>query len=375
MAQLSRINKIAVVGAGPSGIYCAIHLLEGFKRAGFDNFFLKIFDKSQVLQTILPTGNGRCNFTNAIQDIKDFASNYPRGEKFLYSIFSRYNNSDTLKFFNSIGVRTYIDDDLKIFPKSNSAKEVREKLLNKLNTYKNFKIINKQINSVEQIKDCDKIIISAGSRYCEALLKSTNQPFIPFKPSIASLKIRNHIFPQGVSVKALDGDFIFTNGGISGPLAYKISSLHALRDFPYEVEIKLFDYNKLINLAHENPKKPVGKLVCTFIPKSLSRILIKDYAKNACEVSEKDLINFSKIKFEITGVSKGSEIVNCGGVDLKYINKNCKSKINNNLWFCGEVLNIDGFCGGFNLQNCWSSGYIVALDVVKSVMEENKKEN
>ena len=81
-------TKIAIVGAGPAGIYCALQLIETFKQNNFVNYQIDIFDKAPVLRTILPTGNLRCNITNSIYDIKEFASNYPRGEKFLYSIFS-----------------------------------------------------------------------------------------------------------------------------------------------------------------------------------------------------------------------------------------------------------------------------------------------
>jgi len=80
--------KIAIVGGGASGIYCALNILKLFKDSSFSNFILTIFDKGQILRTILPTGNGRCNLSNNILDYKEFSKNYPRGEKFLYSVFS-----------------------------------------------------------------------------------------------------------------------------------------------------------------------------------------------------------------------------------------------------------------------------------------------
>lgn len=366
-------NKIAIIGAGPAGIYCAINILNEFKKNNFNDFFLDIYDKSQVLRTILPTGNGRCNLTNAQSDIKDFVQNYPRGEKFLYSLFSRHSNFDSVDFFNSIGIETYTQDDMRIFPKSNSSKEVKDKLLNFLKKFKNHRLINKNIESVDDLNNYSKIIIAAGSKNTANLLSSTKQPFFDFKPSLTSLKIENHIYPIGTSVKTLEGDFIFTHQGISGPLIYKLSSINAKKNFPYKLKIHLFNYEDLIELANQNPKKSIGNLVARFVPKSFARAIIKDFDKNSCEISKKEIEKYSYIEFNVISYCKDGEIVNCGGVDLNFIDKNCKSKVKDNLWFCGEILNIDGFCGGFNLQNCWSSSHAVALDVVQSVLGNYKE--
>ena len=86
MEQSQQI-KIAIVGGGPAGIFCALNLIKNFSEISFADYNISIFDKAPVLRTILPTGNLRCNITNSIYDIKEFASNYPRGEKFLYSVF------------------------------------------------------------------------------------------------------------------------------------------------------------------------------------------------------------------------------------------------------------------------------------------------
>ena len=139
--------QIAIVGGGPSGIYCAINILELFSKNNFNDYKITIFDKSQVLRTLLPTGNGRCNLSNSISDIKEFASNYPSGEKFLYSVFSRYFIFETLDFFNSIGIETYIQDDNRIFPKTNSASFIKNKMLEKLKSYKNVYLVKNLVVS------------------------------------------------------------------------------------------------------------------------------------------------------------------------------------------------------------------------------------
>lgn len=361
--------KIAIVGAGPSGIYCALQLLFGFQKNNFTNFYLTIFDKSQALRTILPTGGGRCNITNGICDIEEFILNYPRGQKFLRSLFSRHFSYDSLDFFKKIGIETYLQEDNRYFPISNSSKDVKDKMLNALKQFKNVKLVNKNILNAGDLNDFDRVVIAAGSRSTSDLIKSFNQPMIEFKRALCALKVENFKYPKGVSVKSLDGDFIFTDNGISGPLAFKISSLRVDDDFPYVVNIRLFDFNVLSELVKNNPKKSIGNLVSRLIPKSLAYVIVKDYDKKSAEISKKDLESYSNLTLKIVSHGLNGEIVNKGGVELNSLDKNCKSKITPNLWFCGEILNIDGFCGGFNLQNCWSSAYVVACDIINSIIK------
>lgn len=364
--------KIAIVGAGPCGVYCAINILNLFEQNNFQNYRLDLIDKGQILRTILPTGNGRCNITNAIEDVRDFVKNYPRGEKFLYSLFFRHSNFDSIEFFKSIGVDTCIEDDNRVFPVAQSSKYVKDKLLNKLRTFKNVRFINKKINSQSDLLGYDKIVISCGSRGTKELIKSFSHTCIDFKKALCALKIENASkYPKGVSVKSLDGDFIFTNDGVSGPLIFKISSVNAYKEFPYEINIRLFEPDNLIELSKKFPKKSIVNLVCEFIPKSLAMVQVGTENKKAAEVSKEKMISYSKLRLKVLSCAIDGEIVNAGGVDLDELDKNCKSKIIDNLWFCGEIMNIDGFCGGFNLQNCWSSAYVVANDVVSSII--NKK--
>lgn len=363
-----KIN-VGIVGAGPAGIFCALNLAIEFKKYNFSNYSISIFDKSQALRTILPTGGGRCNLTNATYDIKEFASNFPRGEKFLYSIFSRYFIFETLDLFSSIGVDTYIQEDNRIFPTTNSSKDVKGKMLNALSKFKNIKLIHQEIKSADELKGFNKIIVAAGSRNTTRLIQSFSQPMIPFKRALCALKVDNFRYPKGVSVKSLDGDFIFTEDGISGPLAFKISSINVQKDFPYEIKLKLFNVDELLDLISKNTKKSIGNIISMLIPKSLALVVVDEFDKKAAEVSKKKLEEYSVLSLTIADRCAQGEIVHAGGVDLKYIDKNCKSKVCDNLWFCGEILNIDGFCGGFNLQNCWSSAGVVAKDVIRSIIE------
>lgn len=362
-------NNIAIVGGGPSGIYCALNMLKLFKENKFSDFKITIFDKAQILRTILPTGNSRCNITNATWDIDDFILNYPRGDKFLKSIFSKHFVYDSLDFFKTIGIDTYIQPDNRIFPKSNSSKDVKDKMLNALLS-KNIVLKNKIIINYSELNQFDKIVFSCGSRGVDELINSSGHNIIPFKKALCALNVENFNFPKGVSISSLDGDFIFTDKGISGPLAFKISSINAYKEYPYKVLIRLFEYDDLINEINKNSKKSIGNIVSNFVPKSFAQVFVKNYDKKAAEISKKELLSYCSLELNIISSANTGEIVNAGGVDLDEINSNCKSKIKDNLWFCGEILNIDGFCGGFNLQNCWSTGFVVANDIVRSIINK-----
>lgn len=389
----SRKSSLAIIGAGPAGCMCAY-----FASRESD---VTMFDFSKPLHTLLYTGGGRCNLAYAEYDFKELAKFYPRGEKFLYSVFSQFATADTIEFFEKIGIKTYTQDDLRIFPVSNSAKEVREKLLDKL---KNCKFKKEKVLEVDKLEnnffikteennyEFDKVIIAVGGHSGFYLAQKLGHRIIEPKPALTGLITENNFKPiQGISLKnikaeilfaskkihSIQDDILFTHEGISGPLAYKISSLCARigynKQTPLQVKLALtnieFDLQELLNL---NPKKDVKNLVSELIPKSLTEYILKKIQINTetkcCDINGKmrDSITKNLNEFNITVYSptKEGEIVTSGGVCLDEINpKTMQSKIIDNLYFCGEVVDIDGFCGGFNLQNCWSTGFIAGTNI------------
>ena len=122
------MKTAAIIGAGASGCICAYFLL----KAGFK---VTLFDKNLPLRTLLPTGGGRCNLAHAEYDFKELAKNYPRGEKFLYSVFSKFSTADTIALFEEMGIKTYIQEDGRIFPESNNSQNVQEIILKELRKY------------------------------------------------------------------------------------------------------------------------------------------------------------------------------------------------------------------------------------------------
>ena len=413
MEQESKTYKktganIAIIGAGASGCICA-YLLQ---KEGFD---VTLFDKGMPLRTLLPTGGGRCNLAHAEYDFKDLAKNYPRGEKFLYSVFSKFSTYDTLALFDELGVETYTQEDARIFPTSNSSKDVREKILGSL---KNIQIQREEVVKVERINGGFKILTSKhpqGARgadnptsasvklsnasfmaapspsrvegMCEYLfshiviaigghskfdfLKNFDIKIIPPRPSLVGLNT-NEKFKEvsGIVVKnancnGITDDLLFTHFGISGPLAYKISSIKARDNFPYKLNLDLYPQEiNLQELLNTNPHKDVKNILSKFIPHGLIKYLIGDIAEikaHKIDGKTRDYIlnRIHYLELTVIGTNKGEETVTAGGIDLVEINpKTMELKKYPKIYCIGEALDIDGFCGGYNLQNAWSTAFV-----------------
>ena len=376
MAQESRI---AIIGGGASGCICAYFLL----KLGFD---VTVFDKGSFLRTLLPTGGGRCNLAHAEFNPKDLASNYPRGEKFLYSIFSKFSTSETLELFEEMGIKTYTQENFRIFPESNSAKNVRETILSKL---KNAQLIRENILKLSLLETgfklksdkaeylFDKVIIATGGHSGYKFAEDLGIKIIEPKPSLVGLSTKEDFKNiSGTVIKSaicngIQDDILFTHFGVSGPLIYKISSIKAFDKMPYSLSIdlapELIDFQKELN---SNPHKEIKNVISKYLPQKIVTVILKDLDEtekcHKINGKTRDLIldRIHNFKITVTGTNQGEETVTAGGVDLDEINpKTMQSKKYPNLYFIGEVLNIDGFCGGFNLQNAWSTAYVASMGI------------
>ena len=364
MAQESK-SKVAIIGGGPAGCICAYFLQ--------NDFDVTVFDKKSPLSTLLPTGGGRCNLAHAEYDFKELAKNYPRGEKFLYSIFSRFSTTDTLEFFKEIGVETYTQENGRIFPVSNSSKDVRERFLKALNRVKFIKEEVLRIDESGKLKittmasyNADYVVIATGGHASFELIRLLGHKIIPPKPSLTGLKTKEDFSSiAGVAIN----DVLFTHKGVSGPKIYEISSINARKDFPYKLSFNFVGEIDLQSALNSNPHKSIKNLLSEYVVKSFAEYILKDLGISAdmkCheingKMRDKILDRLQNFEITVVGTVPDGEVVMAGGVDLKEVNpKTLESKLHKNIYFCGEVLDIDGFCGGFNLQNCWSTGYIVA---------------
>ncbi|MBQ8459497.1 aminoacetone oxidase family FAD-binding enzyme [bacterium] len=376
---------IAIIGAGPSGCICAKFLID-------EGFNVTLFDKGEILHTLLPTGGGKCNLAPAQFYFKELSKNYPRGEKFLYSVFSKFGVNDTLEFFEHLGVKTYTRADKRIFPTSNSSKDVQEKFVKALKGIKFIKeniieIIPKSnkysVKTNKDSYDFDVLVIAIGGHAGVQILKNFNLKINEQTQALVGLTTqKDYSELAGVSFKNIkcenyQGDILFTHKGISGPLIYTISSIHARKEFPYKLKLKLMEDVDFQDLLNKNSHKEIKNLVGQFVPKSFAKYLLEDLniaPDTMCHKIDgktRNRITNTLYNFEITVTGKVSdgEVVTCGGIDLKEINpKTMEAKKYPNLYFCGEILDIDGFCGGYNLQSCWSTGAIAAKSIISNFL-------
>ncbi len=379
-------SKVAIIGAGPAGCICAYYLQDCYE--------VTMFDFGNPLRTLLPTGGGRCNLAYAEYDFRELVKFYPRGEKFLYSVFSQFSTADALAFFDEIGVSTYMQDDYRIFPCSNSSKDVREKFLCAL---KNVHFLREKVLRVERVNylfkvitahnnyNFDKIVIAVGGHASYNIISNLGHKIIEPRPALVGLICdKNFAAISGVTLKnvraefsgkELRGDILFTHKGVSGPLIYMISSLMARENRPYKISFdfleKEIDLQKILN---DNSQKSIKNIISDFVPKSFASYIMNIVGINEDEKAHRingamrdSIMDYLK-HFEVNVIDTvaDGEVVTAGGVDLDEINpKTMESKLEPGIYFCGEVLNIDGFCGGFNLQNCWSTGYAAAKGVMQ----------
>ena len=348
------MKRVAIIGGGPAGCACAYFLQ--------DYFEVTVFDKKSPLLSILPTGGGRCNFAYGEFDFMELAKNYPRGEKFLYSVFSKFSTFDTVEMFENLGIKSYMQDDFRYFPVSNSSKEVREKFLQSLN-----KVRFKQEEVLVIPEFFDFVVIATGGHAGYELARQLGHAIVDAKPALVGLTTKEDFSKlSGVCVN----DALFTHRGVSGPKIYKISSIKSRDKFPYTLE---FDFMPEIDFQDElnnNSQKDVRTLFSSYLPKSFVEFVLREHAHKKCyeidgKTREEIKKRFSEFKINILGVFKDGETVTSGGVSLDEVeSKTMMSKKRKNIYFIGEVLDIDGFCGGFNLQNCWSTAFVAAKDII-----------
>ncbi len=397
MEQESTYKNIAVIGLGAAGGLVSVLLSK--------NPYNRVvgFDTKEPFSTLLPTGGGRCNLTYNEEDIREFAKNYPRGEKFLLSVFSRFNQQKTRKLFEDLGIKTYVQKDDRVFPVSDSSQKT-VKILNSHLDNPNFSLKKeKVINIVKtengfEVKTPNEsyffdyvIVATGGSKNSFELAEKLNHKIIEPKPSLCALDIKEKYLYKlsGVNFKDIQiksvfnnkkfttvyGDILFAHKFITGPAVFKVSALTAYENFdeksPLELYLKLTSYTKedIEEELRNNQKKSVKNVFSKFAPLSFIEAISNfnniDCEKQSAQLKkqEKHILTEAIINLKLNAQKriKDSEIVTAGGVDLKEINpKTMESKIVKGLYFIGEILDVDGYTGGFNLQNCWSGAYICA---------------
>lgn len=393
---------IIIVGGGAGGFFTAIN----YKEQNPDKTVLIIEKDKDVLKKVKISGGGRCNVTHACFVPKDLSKFYPRGEKELISPFHQFCTGDMMAWLDERGVATKIEEDNRVFPESNSSQSIIDLFLNeaeklgvKLNTKTRLDKINKQndewhLTCGNEKYVCHKLVMATGSnpKIWQLIAKDLGHNIVEPVPSLFTFNIKNTSLNElmGISVPHAqievkecklksEGALLITHWGLSGPAVLKLSAWGArdLHDLKYNFTINVnwlggITYEdcvaKLKNYKEQNTKKTLAQHPFEF-PKRLWSYFI-----NECEIdtglswsnlSNKALNSLALIlsrgNFSVKGKSTfKDEFVTAGGVDLKEIDfRKFESKLHHNLFFVGEVLNIDAITGGFNFQAAWTGGYIV----------------
>ena len=407
------INKVIVVGGGPAGMIACGTLAEKIPE-------VILIEKNKFLgKKLRITGKGRCNITNSA-DIEDFINNVPTNPRFLYSAFYSFTNDDIVSLLNSLGVKTKVERGGRIFPVSDSAKEVAD-ALKKYALKKNVRQINAEAlkiltdeNRAVGVKTdrgefrADAVVMATGGKSYPLtgsdgkgmlMCREAGHTIITPKPSLIPV-VTNEAWVSdlmglalkniGISVynkknKKIYSDFgemLFTHFGISGPVVLSASAhMKNLEKEAYTITIDLkpaLDEEKLDKRIcrdfEEFKNKHLINALDELLPKALIPVIISLSGipphKEVNSVTREERHSLIKIIKALTLTVKGfrpieEAIVTSGGINVKEIDSSTmESKIVKNLYFAGEMIDVDAYTGGFNLQIAYSTGYLAALGII-----------
>ncbi len=410
--------KVAVIGGGPAGMISAIIA----SRLGAE---VILFEKMRsVGRKLSITGKGRCNITNA-SDMQEIMNNIPGNPKFLYSVFNEFDNKDVVKFFNEIGVATKVERGNRVFPVSDKAIEVVDKLKKEMDKRKVKVIVNSPIKKIvvengkvvgvqaDEFFKVDKVILATGGKSYPTtgstgdgykLAKELGHTVTDLKPSLVPLETAGGKELQGLSLKNVKvaisngskeiysdfGEMLFTHFGVSGPTILSASSIllrtknieNAMKsgDVKLHIDIKpALDFEKLeqrlMRDFEENKRKQFKNCLNDLLPSKMIPYIIErsgiDPQKQIdqlTKVERRNLVMLLKnLEFKVKGFRPIEEaIITSGGINIKEINsKTMESKLVEGLYFAGEIIDVDGYTGGYNLQIAWSTGYVAGKNVVQ----------
>jgi hypothetical protein len=393
---------IIIVGGGAAGFFTAINIVEKNPKLK-----VAILERgNEVLSKVRISGGGRCNVTHACFEPNELVKFYPRGEKELRGPFHQFCSGDSVEWFSKHGVELKIEDDGRMFPVSNSSQTIIDCFLQATQKLGISVLTGQSVQSIFKKDNCwkietqnenyiaEKLILATGSNpKIWETLQTFGHAIVNPVPSLFTFNIKDSRIKELpgvsaiVSVKVKDtkltstGPLLITHWGMSGPAILKMSAWGARILFEKNYQFVIFvnwlndidtdEAEKILkNLKQENAKKAVSKKSPFDFPNRLweSLVLASNIPEETkwADLSKVQLQNLANqltnSSFQVNGKSTfKEEFVTAGGIDLKEINfKTMESKLHENLYFAGEIVNIDAITGGFNFQNAWTSGFIVA---------------
>lgn len=418
MEKVSKKYDIAVIGGGPAGMIAAI-------KAGEMGAKVALIEKNEKIGIkLLMTGGGRCNLTHVEKSIRDFCSKFGKEGDFLLSPFSVFGTKETMEFFENNGVELK-NEKGKVFPASEKAKDILNVLVSLLKKYKvdilfssEVKEVNKKgklITSISLLNgkeiEADQFIISSGGRSYPSTgssgdsfiwAKRLGHDIIDTKPALTPIETKEQWTKslQGISLEDVSislfcnqkkesegrGEILFTHFGFSGPLILDMSRIigDLLEKGKVKMTIDLFPTKNaeqldkfILSVFNKNRKKHILKCLNDFFPEKFSAFILNfssiSFDRKGNDITKEErmrLVKFmKKIEISIVGLlGFDKAMATHGGISLKTIDsKTMKSKIINNLYFAGEAINLDGPCGGYNLQMCWTTGYVAGQNAASGV--------
>lgn len=406
-----------VIGGGAAGFFCAVN-------AARINPTLKVvlLEKgSKVLSKVKASGGGRCNVTHACFDIPELIKRYPRGQNFLKKSFHWFYTKDTIEWFEQRGVALKTEEDGRMFPVTDDAQTIINCLLKEadkcrveVRLHADVKQITKVENGFELETTNNKLQTDFLCIACGGFPKSTQFDWLKQLghsieepvPSLFTFNIPNNTITSlmGVSVEratvkiqstklAETGPLLITHWGLSGPAILKLSAWGARelaeKNYIFTIAINwLQDYNEQIlrdawiNLRNQLATQKIGNRNPFNLPNRLWLYLLEQSEINVelrwaelLAKQQKKLIQMLTAQvLQVKGKTTfKEEFVTCGGIKLSEINANTmESKMIPNLFFAGEIMDVDGVTGGFNFQNAWTSGFIAAKNVAGLSANKNK---
>jgi predicted Rossmann fold flavoprotein len=400
---------IIIVGGGAAGFFTAINIVEKNPKLK-----VAILERGKtVLEKVRISGGGRCNVTHACFVPNDLAKFYPRGEKELRGPFHQFCTGDTIDWFEKHGVELKIEDDGRMFPTSDSSQTIIDCFLSATKKFGIQVLTGQSVQSIfkpevsgedfwkvetnhEQFL-CQKLIMTTGSNpKIWDMLHQLGHTIISPVPSLFTFNIKDSRIKDLMGLSAFakvkvkgskleaSGPLLITHWGMSGPGILRLSAWGARelfdKNYQFTLQVKWLNevtfeeaMDSLKELKQEHAKKAVSKKSPFELPNRLWESLVLasniDSEIKWADVSKKQLTDLANQltngEFKVNGKSTfKEEFVTAGGIDLKEINfKTMESKLHENLFFAGEIVNIDAITGGFNFQNAWTSGFIVAQSV------------
>jgi predicted Rossmann fold flavoprotein len=364
--------KISIIGGGAAGMMAGVSAIESDPSAQ-----ITIYDKNAALgRKLVLTGGGRCNITTAITDPRELLKNYPRGARWLKFAMYEFGPEAVYQWFEAHGIKLKTEG-LRVFPVSENGEEIVTMFLRILKKHKAIINYETEVKNLDDL-DADKIIITTGGKDGGGyeLARSCGHTIVPLAPTLTSLTTEP-LDLSGVSIEQarlkllgheFEGPFLFTHTGITGPAVFAISAYTAYENLKSGATLFVdfvpeLNREQILNEIQSDPKGTLMKVMAKFVPKSLAKLLIVDDSKSINETSKKEIDqtieNLKNFKIQVTGRTPGREIVTAGGVDLSEVDpQTMQSKLNPKCYFAGELLDIDGFTGGFNLQSAWATGVI-----------------